>query len=265
MDCDNARLFLPFVTPGGKDLDGAEAAELHAHLEQCTACNTLAMNANRIDQHLGRAMRAVPLPAGMKERILERLADDRGAVRRRWLKRAGQVAAIAAVLLMVVWAGYAGWYVPKMERVDADMIHMKTSLGPPDYDQVNQAVAHLDGVMVVPLGARPVAPDFCNYDYLVGEPALAELPAHPGQRVPQLVFVRPSSDLPKREKARKAIVYVIRKDQRNKVSDPTIAVQDDEYRYKIDVRQAPNDPSLTYVVLYDGDNYDWLLVPKRDF
>src|SRR5262245_62515752 len=105
MDCDNARLFLPFMTPGGKDLDGAEAAELHAHLAQCTACNALAMNANRIDQHLGRAMRAVPIPIGMKGRLLERLAEDRGVVRRRWLKRASIVASIAAVLLVTVWVG----------------------------------------------------------------------------------------------------------------------------------------------------------------
>src|SRR5215510_8882873 len=122
MDCDNARLYLPFVTPGGKDLDGAEAAELHAHLAQCITCNALAMNSNRIDQHLGRAMRAVPIPMGMKGRVLERLAEDRGAVRRRWLKRAGWVAGVAALLLLV-WGGYVSLYGPNHEEIKADNVH----------------------------------------------------------------------------------------------------------------------------------------------
>src|SRR4051812_23626861 len=64
MDCDNARLYLPFLTPGGKDLDGREAEELHRHLAECSACNALAMNTRRLDQHLGRAMRAVEVPGG---------------------------------------------------------------------------------------------------------------------------------------------------------------------------------------------------------
>ena len=51
-----------------------EEAELRAHLEQCSACNTQAMNANRLDQHLGRAMRAVEVPVGMKGRL--RRAND---------------------------------------------------------------------------------------------------------------------------------------------------------------------------------------------
>jgi hypothetical protein len=260
MDCDNARLFLPYLTPSGRDLDGPEAAELRAHLDQCAACNALAMNTKRVDHHLGRAMRAVPVPAGMKERILARLAEER-AVRRRWLRRAVQAAAVAAALLLLVWGGYTFWWVQEFQQVDADKIYTKVILGPPDYDEVNEAVAHLD-VTRPPLGGR-VAPDFCNYEYLVGEPALARLPGNKKQRVPQLVFVRPSADLSKKDKARKAIVYVIKKRQEDKVKGPFEA-NDPEYRYKIDVRVAKHDPTLAYVVLYDGDNYDWLLVKHNN-
>src|SRR5262245_5911450 len=109
MDCDNARLFLPFLTPGGKDLNGAEAAELHAHLEQCTTCNGLAMNGNRVDQSLGRAMRAVPVPAGMKERLLQRLAEERGARRRKWLLRSAPVALAAAAVLLALFLRSVDW------------------------------------------------------------------------------------------------------------------------------------------------------------
>src|SRR5438874_12765331 len=106
MDCDNARLYLPYLTPGDKDLDGREAEELRRHLAECSACNALSMNARRMDQHLGRAMRAGEVPVGMKTRILERLADDRGVIKRRWRKRIGGVVAVAASLLVVVVSYY---------------------------------------------------------------------------------------------------------------------------------------------------------------
>jgi hypothetical protein len=258
MDCDNARLYLPYLTPGGKDLDGAEADELRAHLEQCSACNALAMNARRLDQHLGRAMRAVEVPVGMKGRILERLADKRRAVYRGWAKRAARVAAVAAGLLLAAWLGYFYWYAPHQNVINADTAHLSASLGPPDLDQVNAAFAQL--------GARKIAPDFVNYDYLVGEPALAELPGHRGKEVPQLVFVRPARKGGQPEKATKAIVYVIPTGQypgHYTVSEPTVVVNDEEYRYKVKSISDP-DQRCTYLILYDGNNFDWLRVKKKD-
>jgi hypothetical protein len=209
-------------------------------------------------------MRAVPVPAGMKERILAKLAEER-AVRRRWLRRAARAAALAAALLLVVWGGYEFVYVKKYKEVHADKVYQEVTLRRPfDHDQVNDAVARLDGPLPA-FGTPSIAPDFCNYEYLVGEPALAKLPGYADQQVPQLVFVRPSADLPKQESARKAIVYVIKKGHKDKVIGPSAGVNDDGYQYKIDVRLAKHDPTLAYVVLYDGDNYDWLLVNKRSY
>jgi len=276
MDCETARLFLPFVTPSGKDLDGPEADKLHAHLEQCTACNALSMNANRVDQHLGRAMRAVPVPAGMKERILARLAEDRGVIRRRWLKRAGQhaalVACVAAVLVLAVWASFVG---PnrKPAEVDPNDVLAPVAVSGHDQESVQRAFAAL--------GSRAVAPNY-RYEFLVGEPTMAVLPGHPKYKVPQLVFVdpppRPWQQLREEEAGRKkgldvrpptrrAIVYVL--PARKNGLEPPYAVKPssvpfrEEYKYNVKVDDEAS-PGCTCLVLYDGESCGWLKAPRND-
>src|SRR5262245_39290355 len=181
MDCDTARLFLQFTHPRGDDLDGPEAEELHAHLEQCTACNAQAMTARRLDQHLGRAMNAVPVPPGLKSRIVERLAEERGVFRRRWIRRIASVAAAACVLL-AAWGVYAVVSAPKQQTVSADDFLGDAAYGRYNPDRANDVLRRL--------GARPGAPTFVEYAYLIGEPALATLPGHPDKKVPQFVFAR---------------------------------------------------------------------------
>jgi len=267
MDCDNARLYLPFLTPGGKDLDGAEAAELHAHLEQCTACNAQAMNANRIDQSLGRAMRAVPVPAGMKERLLERLAEERGALRRRWLRGGGLVAAAAAVLLLAMGVGFfLRWDQQQHAQIDPERALEPVSLSGHDSESVERAFRQLGA-------SRAVAPNY-RYEFLVGDPAMVDLPGHEKVRVPQLVFVDPPAIplLDEREalkrdggqgvrpRARRAIVYVL-PPNRHKVN-PEKVVPHEEYRYNFFYDK--NEKGWECLILYDGKDWRWLLPKEKD-
>jgi len=266
MDCDNARLFLPFVTPGGKDLNGPEAAELHAHLEQCSACNAMAMNAGRLDQHLGRAMRDVPVPVGMKGRILQRLADQRAAVRRHWLKRAGAFAAVAAALLLTLWLGSGRPWPGDPQVIDPREVHYPVSLSGYDQEKVKDALVRLG------YPENATAPNY-RYEYLVGEPALADLPGYPGKKVPQLIFVDPpviplQQEREAREQgaenrqrpARRAIVYVLPPKKFNKFKvEPEAVLFHDEYRYNVALDRRDGCECL---VLYDGESYGWLLPPK---
>src|SRR5262245_9946162 len=107
MDCNTARLFLQLGRPGSPDLAGEEVAELENHLAQCAACGQLAHDQDRLDQHLSRAMRDVPVPVGLKEQVLLRLDAERGAMHRRWGGRAVLGAAAAAALLL---GGWGVWY-----------------------------------------------------------------------------------------------------------------------------------------------------------
>src|SRR5262249_37186855 len=104
--CRMARLLLEFTHPGGSELRPAEAAELETHLHTCLECDAAARTDRRVDEHLGRAVREVPLPVGLRQRVMDRLARDRAVARRRWAFRAvGSAAAVFLVALSWwVWA-----------------------------------------------------------------------------------------------------------------------------------------------------------------
>jgi hypothetical protein len=104
MDCKTARLLLEFARPGSPELDAGEAEALRQHLGDCSDCGALAAAENRADEQLGRAMRAVSVPAGLRQRLLTRVAAARPAWHRRWLVRG--VAAAAAVVLL---GGFGYW------------------------------------------------------------------------------------------------------------------------------------------------------------
>jgi hypothetical protein len=249
MDCDNARLFLPFLRPGGKDLDGAEEAELRAHLEQCSSCNAQAMNANKVDQHLGRAMRAVEVPVGMKARLLERLAEDRGVIRRKRLRRAGIAAGLAAAVLLAI----GGWlYKEQKTPIDPTNVAIAVSMG-----QTSGQTSETDSA-----GSVPSFVNTANA-FPVGEPTLAELPGHRrffGPKVPRFVFVRTPPQQTRNNEPEVAIVYAIKKKTGYVVGVP--GTNDPSYRYQAFVHKD-NSEDTQYIILYNGRDSNWLFGPDK--
>jgi hypothetical protein len=241
MDCETARLFLHFDRPGERDLDGREVDELYLHLLHCSACNSLALAARHLDQHLGRAMRAVQVPAGLEGRLLERLAGERRAAQRRRLGRVARVLAVAACLLLIVWAGFA-YFNPNRKDVDAKTVFDQVNMGPYRQEGANEFFKRHAGAAC--------APDFVNYEYLLGAPAMGELPGYPNVEVPQLVFVHRNNQ-----------AFVLALDNRRfKVDQLQISTQG--YNYKLVVYDE--EKHFTYLILHNGSSEtsweDWLKV-----
>src|SRR6266403_3210907 len=97
MDCTSARLLLSFVRTN--ELDAAETKTLQGHLDGCADCAAFAQSENDFDNALEAAMQRVPLPDGLKGRLLERLTNMRRPHPWRW-------AAAALVLAAVGLSGY---------------------------------------------------------------------------------------------------------------------------------------------------------------
>ena len=244
MDCSSARLFLHFNRPGAHELDGPDAEELNLHLAHCTECNALARADRRLDQHLGRAMRAVEVPPGLRGEILHRLAAERGDWHRRWLAHVGRGVAAALLLIAVVWGSFA-LYARTRQGIAADEVAFACNVTPPGRPEVNQALKRL--------GDEPQAPDFVNYAYLTGAPALAELPGYPKVKAPQLVFTRKSTD----REEKKAVIFILNNKQ-FRIDD--LETSTSGYHFHLEVyRPNPAGP-CTYLVLYTGNNWDWLKV-----
>jgi hypothetical protein len=120
MDCNHARLIFQTAHPLATELDPRESAELSAHLADCPDCGSWAASERRIDQHLGKAMRDVPIPAGLHLQILRRMGSEQRGRRATWVRRL----AVAAALLFAVlgYAGYRVWWGPKPQPDIAEIL-----------------------------------------------------------------------------------------------------------------------------------------------
>jgi hypothetical protein len=94
-------------------LDGeasAESAEAESHLAVCASCRELRSAASRLIRVL-RSQNAPAFPDRMSEQIVSHILNDLASqddARKRWKRRLGAVAALAASLLLAA-LGYSWW------------------------------------------------------------------------------------------------------------------------------------------------------------
>lgn len=69
MDCRTARDILDVVRPGAVDPDDKDVAAAAAHLENCDDCLLALRSYQALDRRIGRAVRDVPVPQGLRERL----------------------------------------------------------------------------------------------------------------------------------------------------------------------------------------------------
>jgi hypothetical protein len=241
MDCKTARLLLDFHRPRAGELAPEEAAALEGHLASCPDCDAAGRAARRLDDHLGRAVRDVPVPDRLRERLLARLKEERRAARLRkvaWAARG--VAAAAAVLLVgvLVW-----WWAVASAKPGLDLGGLYLA------DQRKHQAESPENVQVWFQERRNLTldpPPRFNYDYLA-EYELTEWQHRP---VPKFVFFRPDSST-------RARVYVISGDQFDLSRLPAEPGGFDTPHVVIwRLKEAPN---TAYVIMYDGDSLAPLL------
>jgi hypothetical protein len=244
MDCRMARLLLEFTHPGGSELAGdpAEAAELETHLHTCPECDAAARTERRVDEHMGRAMREVSLPVGLRQRVMDRLARDRAVARRRWLVRASSVAA-AFVLVALSWWVWAVVSVPGLpvDKINKDASEFQISgIDSKTVTQWFQEKYHV--TTEAPGGSGEFA---LNYGLLVDY----GLDSLQGQQVPRLLFV---------EGKNSARVYIVTDWQFRIKEIPDGAVFPGSGA-TVAVWQHPSNPHLAYVIVYSGSLEPFLL------
>jgi hypothetical protein len=98
MDCKTALRLLEVCRPTDDDLADPGLATATAHLESCPDCLQQFRARQAFDERVATAVRAEPVPAGLRDRIHARL--DHVANRRRYLRMSAWAAA-AAILLAV--------------------------------------------------------------------------------------------------------------------------------------------------------------------
>jgi hypothetical protein len=241
MDCKTARNLLEFNRPPGRDLDAPDRAALAAHLAVCPDCDGTARAERQFDEHLGRAVRDVPIPHGLKERLLGRLRRQRDEWWLEGAKRVARYAAVAAALALIVWGGLAWKDHQKPALTSAELA--EDFLGqyvwsPPKPRDAEELFARK--------GQRvPLPPEF-DYGYLAAF-GMAEFR---DREVPHLRFARSTSQ---GLIAQSADVYILTR----KLFDLS-RVEDfkgpEGYRVKVEIRKPTQD--YVYVTVYTGDLQD---------
>ena len=113
MDCRTARLLLPFARPGGEELERADQLALEQHLAECPDCRLEVEAERTLDGVFAHAMRTVPIPAGLRTRLLTKLTGQRRRYYVRWAARG----CAAAALLLVTFLWFYRAFPDKIEQI----------------------------------------------------------------------------------------------------------------------------------------------------
>ncbi len=223
MDCKTARLLLELGLPRAQELEPDDAASLDEHLAACAECGSLAHEERRADAHLGAALRAVPVPPGLRDRLLDKLKAERKR-RLRWRFHAPLAAAATLLLAVGVW-----WYNRPLPVIDLLAIH-----GEPLPGAAVQVEQFFDA-----RGVRAVAPPQFNYKLLA---AWHVVEFQGRSRVPHLLFQNGADYVE---------VYILSA----KHFDFRTALQQgkaDSGDYTVELLRHPEDPHVFYLVKYRG-------------
>lgn len=99
MECRDAQFYLRLRRHAADELGADVTAPLDGHLATCAVCSALAKASADFDRAVSVAMLSVPVPAGLRERLITQAARAQGAALRRTAFRYGGL--VAAALLMV--------------------------------------------------------------------------------------------------------------------------------------------------------------------
>jgi hypothetical protein len=242
MDCRTARLLLDYARPQLSELPPSDSDALEAHLAGCVECDALSRAERQVDERLGQAMRDVPMPEGLHDRILARIQSERGDQQRRWLGWTVRAAAVAALVLLTVWIGVI-WYAKKPRALDLwelqeEMFTRDTSADP------GKVAAWFHEHYKL----KTTAPTGFNYRFLKHY----DLAECQGRRVPMLFFTRGDTE---------ARVFVISNEQFDLAaldqSEPL-----DSAGYHVEVLRDDRDANHAFVAVYKGESLKPLLLDE---
>jgi hypothetical protein len=240
MDCNTARQLLVFDRPLASELAPPDAEALRTHLADCGACGRLAQAERTFDDQLGQALRAVPIPEGLRERLLTQLAAERDDWYRGWLLRGTGIAAAVALLTWGLWS----WLGQKPEPLSPQQVSheffARAGLPPAELEKSFRDQ-----------GVNMVAPPQFNYHFLTWY-TLAEFQ---NEMVPYLEFRRGDAF---------ARVFVL-SDRQFNLQNVAGMLPADSGGFKVEMQTFPvgGPPRFAFVIVYSGDSLDAFRVEEN--
>ena len=257
MDCRTARLLLEFQRPCAGELPADDEAELKDHLGSCPECGAASSTERRLDDYFGRAVREVSVPDNLRERLLGRLKEERSAALRRKLAWTARGVAVAATLLIGVFAWWY-WIGSKPPHLDyASMVEADAIKYGREADGVQEWFRDHRQVTMV-------APKQFDYRYL----ADYDLAPLQGKSVPKLEFKNSEGA------GTSARVYVVTTDQfdletlRQDLANAPVKADKppviESLGRELMLQESDEAPGTFYVIILQGDDLQPLKLPPPD-
>jgi len=195
MECRDAQFYLRLRRHTGDELGPDVTVPLDNHLAVCATCAADNRAASSFDRALCSAMKAVSVPAGLRERLFAHVAGKQGTIRRHKMYRAAG-ALVAALLLVGIGLGWFSNTRPKPDAFEL-VENLDEQWRDPELSTGRWLAKHkLPNTLPQPLNYnRPF-----NYRLHVNH-AFEEIK---GRQVPVVVFRSPDGDIAK--------VYIFRND-----------------------------------------------------
>lgn len=238
MDCKSARTLLDFAQPRGFDLATEERAALEAHLAECSECDCLARAERLFDAHVGKAIRGVPVPVGLKERLLTKLRRERDDWWKQWANRGLRYSLAAAAIFLVTWGVFL-WNASQLDPVTDGELEQEVltayEYSPPSPEEVEKWFEKK--------GKKVKVPREYNYRFLT----CYNLTEFKGREVPHLLFVR---SYPNSAEVQTVQVYIL-SDRQFNLSELT-GESHPPAGYRVQVKIEPR-ASEAYVIAFTGN------------
>lgn len=103
MTCAEARSWLTLRQPLPLEAGAELKAAVSAHARHCPACAAVAVQTAARDTRVGKGVRDIPLPSGLRDRLLVRAENARRARDRQRLFRATVPLAASMLLALILW------------------------------------------------------------------------------------------------------------------------------------------------------------------
>jgi hypothetical protein len=233
MDCKTARLLDELRGNRESELPPEDNVALDEHLHSCTDCQRLVAAERRIDTHIAQTMKAVLVPNGLKARILDQLATERGA----WYRRRifAVTAAAAAVILAV---GLFAWQPQNRVKLDPNNLIANEDHYVEDANSIVQPWLELHGIQYhppVPFDSRLLA--------------FHSMTTIQGKQVPMLYY--------RSERNVFAKVFILKEADFDLGSLPQTYSGSSVYGNQMTILRDKLQPDkIAYVVLFTGDSLD---------
>jgi hypothetical protein len=226
MYCRDAQFYLRLRRHAGDELGADVTADLNRHLAGCPACEADATAAASFDRAVAGALRSVPVPPGLRDKLLAQASAHHGSVIRHKLYRVTAIAASVFLAVGLTFGLFSG-----RPKLDTELVVQRHD---EQIQQPEQALARwLAGLKVPPQLPKPFDPELL---VILGSEPIQ------GKDVPVAVF-RHRTD--PREVAK---VYILRSNGPLDTRDLRPAGISNTVAEVID--ESPRHPGVKYLIVY---------------